>query len=141
MRITIVQDEIEEAVRDLILNRIQLKEDMQITVDLMATRGKDGITADIDISKVGSEPRARTEETPAPEPKTETKAAPKASPKTASAPATNEESADEEEAAEDVVEETEAEVAEEEPAQEEEAEPAPAPKKPAGSIFGNMKSK
>ena len=139
MRITIVQDEIEEAVRDLILNRIQLKEDMQITVDLMATRGKDGITADIDISKVGSE--ARTEETRAPEPKTETKAAPKASPKTASAPATNEESADEEEAAEDVVEETEAEVAEEEPAQEEEAEPAPAPKKPAGSIFGNMKSK
>lgn len=50
MKITIVQSEIEEAVRQYILTQIAVKPGHSITMDFSATRGSDGLTAFIDIS-------------------------------------------------------------------------------------------
>ena len=49
MRITIVQTEIEEAIRNHILSQIQVQDGMEIEIDLRATRGAEGFQADIDI--------------------------------------------------------------------------------------------
>lgn len=52
MKITIVQSEIEEAIRQYIHNQIAVKEGHAITMDFTATRGEDGLIAAIDISPI-----------------------------------------------------------------------------------------
>jgi hypothetical protein len=66
MRITIVQSEIEEAIRNHILDQITVNEGMEIDIKLRATRGAEGYQADIDIHPAGSKSPEREEE-PAPE--------------------------------------------------------------------------
>lgn len=68
MRITIVQTEIEEAIRDKIRSQIQLKEGVEIDIILRATRGAEGYQADIDIRSRGSAAQAEPTPEPAPEP-------------------------------------------------------------------------
>ena len=50
MKITIVQDEIEEAIRNHILSQIAVKPGMVITMELRATRGDEGFIANINIA-------------------------------------------------------------------------------------------
>lgn len=61
MRILIVQDEIEQAIRSHILNQISIKEGQEIKIDLKATRGDDGMTAEINIVTPGNEPQKPTQ--------------------------------------------------------------------------------
>lgn len=49
MQITIVQVEIEQAIRNYVLEQLSVKEGMQIDIVLKATRGDEGTTAIIDI--------------------------------------------------------------------------------------------
>ena len=49
MRITLNQEEIEEAIEKLILDQVDVPDDMRIDIDLKATRGDEGYTAEIDI--------------------------------------------------------------------------------------------
>lgn len=49
MRIIITQEEIEEAIEKLILDQVDVPDDMRIDIDLKATRGDQGYTAEIDI--------------------------------------------------------------------------------------------
>ena len=49
MQITLVQNEIEQAIKDFVRSQINIKEGMEIIIDLKATRGADGATANIDI--------------------------------------------------------------------------------------------
>lgn len=59
MKIQIVQSEIEEAVRDFIQKKIAVREDQEISMDFTATRGEDGLIANIDISTIKTpEPEA-----------------------------------------------------------------------------------
>lgn len=64
MKITIVQREIEEAVRSYIHSQIAVKEGMEITMDFTATRGEDGLTAAIDISPAKTAEPAKATRTP-----------------------------------------------------------------------------
>jgi hypothetical protein len=50
MKIQIVQAEIEQAIVDYISSQIVIKDGMNISVEFTATRGNEGIKADIDIS-------------------------------------------------------------------------------------------
>lgn len=50
MRITLVQAEIELALRAYVLSQISVREGQEITVTFKNTRGDDGATAEIDIS-------------------------------------------------------------------------------------------
>jgi len=61
MQIIITENEIKLAIRNHILSQISVKEDMQIDVDLKATRGTEGYTAVIDINP-------QVEKTPAVQP-------------------------------------------------------------------------
>lgn len=54
MQIIIVQSEIETAIRNHILAQINVREGMQINIDLSATRGADGFRATIDIVPNGT---------------------------------------------------------------------------------------
>ena len=61
MKITIVESEIQEAIRAHIERQITVKDGMEITMEIRATRGEDGFIANIDISpiKAGADtPRA-----------------------------------------------------------------------------------
>lgn len=51
MQVTLVQSEIEQALRDFIHSQISVKEGMEIVIVLKATRGDEGTTAIIDIVK------------------------------------------------------------------------------------------
>jgi hypothetical protein len=51
MQITIVQAEIEQAIRNYIQDQINVKDGMRIDIALKATRGEEGTTAIIDIVK------------------------------------------------------------------------------------------
>lgn len=93
MQITLVQTEIEEAIRNYVTSQINVNDDQQIDIDLKATRGADGYQAMIDIRQKGarrsSSARVQVTETAAKAEKapiaaTETVAAPSA-PKTATA--------------------------------------------------------
>ena len=66
MKITIVQTEIEEAIRDFMRKQIAVQEGMVITMDLRATRGDEGFIANIDISPDTSTEQVLVRETPAP---------------------------------------------------------------------------
>lgn len=56
MQITIVQAEIEAAIRAYILSQINVREGMGIAIELAATRGADGFKAIIDIQPVQTGP-------------------------------------------------------------------------------------
>lgn len=60
MQITLVEAEIKQAIKDYIHSQINIKDGMEIIIDLKATRGDDGTTAIIDI-----QPEQIKEETPA----------------------------------------------------------------------------
>lgn len=65
MKITIVESEIQEAIRAHIERQITVKDGMEITMEIRATRGEDGFIANIDISpiKAGADtPRATAAE-------------------------------------------------------------------------------
>ena len=53
MQITLVQSEIEQALRTYVNNLINIKEGTQINIDLSAGRGADGFKATIDIVQLG----------------------------------------------------------------------------------------
>lgn len=70
MRMTINQLEIEEAIRNYVMNQIHVKEDMEIQIKLRATRGEEGYQAEIDIEKVKpASPTPPTKPKPTPAPK------------------------------------------------------------------------
>ena len=52
MRIIIVQSEIEEAIKAYVLNQIAVREGQEVTIDFKATRGDDGMTAEVNIGSV-----------------------------------------------------------------------------------------
>lgn len=49
MKISLVQNEIEDAIRDQVRSKIAVKDDQRIDVKLRATRGEEGWQADVDI--------------------------------------------------------------------------------------------
>lgn len=49
MIITIVQSEIENAVKDYVASKIKLEDNQSFKIELLATRGSQGITANIEI--------------------------------------------------------------------------------------------
>lgn len=51
MQITLNQNEIEIAISEYIESQVQLKEGQQVEIDLKASRGPEGFTANIDIVK------------------------------------------------------------------------------------------
>lgn len=86
MQVTLTQAEIEQALKNFINDQINIKEGMEINIDIRATRGADGTTAVIDIVPAGSSTQvapapvkavkaetkpAAKEETPKPEVKAE----------------------------------------------------------------------
>ena len=83
MQITINQNEIEQAITEYIESQVQLKDDQKITIDLKASRGPEGFTANIDIVK-GAEKRRVTDssvsikDTPATKAEADKKSTPKA---------------------------------------------------------------
>ncbi|ANJ65194.1 hypothetical protein FROZEN_65 [Erwinia phage vB_EamP_Frozen] len=54
MQVTLTQAEIEQALKNFINDQINIKEGMEINIDIRATRGADGTTAVIDIVPAGS---------------------------------------------------------------------------------------
>ena len=59
MRIILVQAEIETALKQYVLGQINIAEGQDITIDFKATRGEDGATAEINISKPGAIPNGQ----------------------------------------------------------------------------------
>lgn len=71
MRIIIIQAEIEEAIRNHILQQVNINENMEILIDLKATRSEQGYTAEIDIVRKSEQDVSSTPirvESPAPAP-------------------------------------------------------------------------
>lgn len=58
MQIILVQTEVVQALRDYVASRLTLAEGTEITVDLSATRGANGVTATIDLVEPGQKPAA-----------------------------------------------------------------------------------
>lgn len=56
MKITLEQNEIEQAIRNYINDQMHIKDGMEIVIDLKATRGDAGMTANIDIVKSSDVP-------------------------------------------------------------------------------------
>lgn len=56
MRIHIVQEEIEQAISDFILNRISINDDQDLKIEIAATRGEQGFTASIEVFTREPEP-------------------------------------------------------------------------------------
>lgn len=61
MKITLVQAEIHEAIEAYIRSQITVNEGMKIEINLRATRGEEGTTAEIDIFPVEEEPEVQVE--------------------------------------------------------------------------------
>lgn len=53
MLITLVQNEIEQAIRDYVLARIRIQDGLDMQIDLAATRGIEGFKATINIEPSG----------------------------------------------------------------------------------------
>lgn len=132
MQITLIQSEIEQALKNYINDIMSVKDGMEIEIQLKATRGEEGTTAIIDI--VPQKPKAarggRTSgEVPAKAEPVKAAAAPaKAEPNQAVAESVAEAEADD---AEQVAEQAQ------EPAQAE-AEQAPAEEAPRKSLFAGL---
>lgn len=56
MLITLVQSELETAIKDYVHSIMHIKEGMEIIIELRAGRGENGYTANIDIVKQGAKP-------------------------------------------------------------------------------------
>lgn len=54
MQITLIQSELEAAIRQYVHDIVNIKEGMEINIELRAGRGVDGYTASIDIVKKGT---------------------------------------------------------------------------------------
>ena len=59
MQITLIQSEIETAIKDYVHSIMHIKEGMEIDIELRAGRGENGYTANIDIVKQGAKPVAK----------------------------------------------------------------------------------
>lgn len=132
MQITIVQSEIEAAIRKYIQEQIVVRDGMKIEIDLRATRGDAGFMATIDIVPENTAAKPRTEPPPAP--------APRATVATTTKPAATQSAPAPESAEALVVEADPAPAQVDEPATTAETmaeapAPAPAPK----SLFANLK--
>ncbi len=130
MKIIIVQAEIETAIQDYILGQMTINDDQELSVELSATRGADGMTAEIVVKpKVTAEApvRKKPATAAASKPATVTKTAAPAPEKVADEPAT-------------VVDEPAVDVDATSIAEQAEAvEEAPVDTAPAGkSIFGSL---
>ena len=79
MRIIIVQSEIEEAIKAYVLNQIAVREGQEVTIDFKATRGDDGMTAEVNIGSVaGNEQKSPEKATSSVQATAATKTPPKA---------------------------------------------------------------
>lgn len=78
MQIILVQTEVVQALRDYVASRLTLAEGTEITVDLSATRGANGVTATIDLvepsQKATPAPVQQVIKVPAAKPETANKA-------------------------------------------------------------------
>lgn len=54
MQITLVQSELETAIKDYVHSIMHIKEGMEISIEMRAGRGENGYTANIDIVKQGT---------------------------------------------------------------------------------------
>jgi type IV secretory pathway VirB10-like protein len=74
MQIIIVEAEIKQAIKDLILNQMSIKEGMDVEIDLKATRGEAGFMATIDIvpAKAAAPVKAEAPAAPVAKPVTKT---------------------------------------------------------------------
>ncbi len=60
MKITIVQAEIETAIENFVLSQMKIEDDQELVIELSATRGPDGMTAEIKVqSKATTEAPTR----------------------------------------------------------------------------------
>lgn len=138
MRITIEQSEIEEAIQNFVAGQMTIADNMEMKIDLKATRGETGYTADIIISEkqdtleIGKKVRA-AKKTPTPR----AKPAPKAEEPAEEAVQEATESEEAAPAPETNQDENDAPVEAEQAPVEEPVEEAPAA--PTNSIFGNLK--
>lgn len=57
MLITIVQTEIEQAIRDYVGNQLKIADGMEMSIALSATRGDEGFKAAIDIHPIANAPK------------------------------------------------------------------------------------
>ena len=137
MQITIMQTEIETAIRNHILGLISVRENMKIDIDLRATRGSEGFTAVVDIMPDDGPGNKQTKPQTAPA-KTTAPVAEKPAPAKTEAP-----KAEVEEAQPEAEPEAEVEAAPKKgilPFAKKEAEPAPEPTgEPTKSIFASLK--
>lgn len=68
MLITLVQNEIEQAIRDYVLARIRIQDGLDMQIDLAATRGIEGFKATINIEPSGLNQATKTMEEPSMDP-------------------------------------------------------------------------
>ena len=154
MQITLVEAEIKEAISDFVLRRMSINDDMELAIDMSATRGSVGFTANIDVvpkvevAPLGVTKKVAAAKKAAAESKAEPKAVATTVAKTGSA-GTAQAETQAQEAVQEAAEAEQVEVAAEaqaeaeptpeaapEPAAEAvEEEPAPTPKT---SLFGNL---
>ncbi len=59
MQIILVQSEINEALKNYVMSQINIKDDMEVSIDLAATRGEDGFKATISIVPRGKQTDAK----------------------------------------------------------------------------------
>lgn len=71
MLITLVQNEIEQAIQDYVLARIRIQEGLDMQIDLAATRGIEGFKATINIEPSGLNQATKTMEGPSMDPPVE----------------------------------------------------------------------
>lgn len=139
MQITIMQTEIETAIRNHILGLISVRENMKIDIDLRATRGSEGFTAVVDILPDNGPGNKQTKPQTAPA-KTTAPVAEKPTPAKTEAPKAEVEEAAEEPEAEAVAEVETAPKKGILPFAKKEAEPAPeSTGEPTKSIFASLK--
>lgn len=62
MKITLTQDEIEESIRQYVGAQLHVRDGKRIEIDLRATRGDAGYTAEIEIVDCDTEPGPKSEE-------------------------------------------------------------------------------